>query len=238
MWGLAHRTDVRKTMALSTLVVERVFDGFTLLFFLVLAGLIQPLDGQAEVVQYGTLLFFGGVLVGLLLLLFFKEQTLRLATHFMWPVPERLRQRLLGMLGTFAQGLHALRQPQTLTGIVLASLLAWGSQALSFTMVLLAFGLPLSPVQLFNASILMLALINLIIMIPAGPGNVGTFETGGILALTIAGVALGQSERVAAIVLVTHMLQWFVVTSVGVFIAAQQGITLAGLSAGPEMNEG
>ncbi|MBA3532853.1 MAG: flippase-like domain-containing protein [Ardenticatenales bacterium] len=238
MWGLAHRTDVRKTMALSTLVVERVFDGFTLLFFLVLAGLIHPLDGQARLVELGTFLLFGGVLVGLLLLLFFEEQTLRIATTFMWPVPEALRKRLLTMLGTFAQGLHALRQPRTLTGIITGSLLAWGSQALSFTMILLAFNLSLSPVQLFSASILMLALINLIIMIPAGPGNVGTFETGGILALTIAGVALTQGDKVAAIVLVTHMLQWLVVTAIGVFIATQEGISLAGLSAGPEMNEG
>lgn len=227
MWGLAQRSEVRKTVALSTLVVERVFDGFTLLFFLVLAGWIQPLDGQARLLQYGTFLLFGMVLGGLLMLLFFEKATLRLATRLMWPIPASLRERLLGMLETFTQGLHALRQPRSLAGIIGSSLLAWGSQALSFMLILLAFGLRLPPLQLLGASLLMLTLINLLIMIPAGPGNVGTFESGGVLALSIVGVG----APAAAIVLVTHMLQWIVVTGLGGAIAFQEGISLAQLGA-------
>lgn len=235
MWGLSNRTAVRKTVALSTLVVERVFDGFTLLFFLAVAGLIQPLDGQARYIEYGTFLLFGMVLVGLLLVLFFEEWTLKLAARMMWFVPDALRERLLSMIGRFAEGLHALRRPAALAGIVASSLLAWSSQALSFTVILVAFGLNLPLATLLYASILMLALINLVIMIPAGPGNVGTFDVGGKLALTLAGVAIGQPALGTAIVLVTHMLQWFVVTGLGLLLATQEGVTLAGLRAGPKL---
>lgn len=236
VWGLSHRTDIRKSVTLSTLVVERVFDGFTLLFFLALAGLIRPLDGQARYVEGVTFLLFGGVAVGLLMLLFFESFTLRLAARLMWPIPESARDRLLAMIERFAQGLHALRQPAMLVGIIGSSLLAWGSQALSFAAILLAFGIVLPLPTLLHAAILMLAMINLLIMIPAGPGNVGTFEGGGLLALTVAGVAVGQPERATAIVLVTHMLQWLLVTGIGMVVAAREGLSLAGLRAGPGLD--
>lgn len=234
MWGLSNRAGVRKSLALSTLIMERVFDGLTLLFLLALAGLSQPLTGQARFIETVFGLLFGVVFVGLLLLVFFEAWTLRLATRLMWPIPTGLRGRLLELLERFVQGLHALRRPAELGGIVGSSLLAWGCQALSFATILLAFGLDLSGAQLFATSILMLALINLGIMIPAGPGNVGTFEAAGLLALTVSGVQVGP-ERALAIVLVAHMLQWLLVTGLGVLIAAREGITLASLNATPEL---
>jgi uncharacterized protein (TIRG00374 family) len=233
MWGLAQRTSVRKTVALSTLVVERVFDGFTLVFLLGVAGSIHQLTEQAQWIETVALFLFGAVLVGLLMFLFLEDFTLRLAAWVMWPVPEGLRDRLLDVMARFAKGLHALRRPQSLIGIIGTSLLAWGSQALSFAMILLAFNATANPAELITVSILMLALINLIIMIPAGPGNVGTFEGAGVLALTISGIAI-SSEQALAVVIVTHMLQWFLVTVLGVVIAAREGISLAGLNAGPQ----
>ncbi len=181
---------------------------------------------------------FGLVFLGLLLFLFFEEWTLRLATRLMWPIPDELRARLLSLLSRFAAGLHALRQPRALLGIIGTSLLAWISQGVSYTVILLAFGLLLPPAQLLSVSILMLALINLLILIPAGPGNVGTYEAAGLLALTIAGVLVGEGERATAIILVTHMLQWLLVTGLGLLIATQEGLTFAGLRAGPELTEG
>jgi uncharacterized protein (TIRG00374 family) len=239
IWGLSHRTQLRKTIALSTLIVERVFDGLTLLFLLALAGVVYPISGETKLIEYGMTALFVGVLIGLLLFLFFEDWTLRVAARLMWPVPDALRERLLAVMERFAKGLHALRQPRALLGIIGTSLLAWGSQALSFTMILLAFGYgeTLPPAELFGISILMLTLINILIMIPAGPGNLGTFEAAGVLALTIAAIATTREEAIA-IVIVTHILQWLLVTALGVLLATREGITLAKLGRGPELSEG
>ncbi len=231
MWALARRTSLRKTVALSTLVVERVFDGFTLLFLLAVAGLVHPLEGQARLLEYGFAALFVLVLIALLLLLFWEEETLRLATRLMWPFPIGLRERLLSVVGAFAEGLHALRQPRALLAIMASSLLAWGTQALSFAALLLAFGLVNSPAHLFSTSILMLAVVNLLIMIPAGPGNVGTWEAAGLLALALAGASTGRAELATAMVLATHMLQWVLVTGLGVVLAAREGIKLGSVGA-------
>jgi len=236
MWGLARRTHVRKTIALSSLIVERVFDVFTLLFLLAVASLVYPLSGETKGIGYVLTGLFACVFVGLMLFLFFEQWTLKIATRLMWPIPPSLRERLLDIMGNFAQGLHALKQPKALASIMGSSLLAWGSQALSFTMILLAFGLHLPPVQLFGVSVLMLAMINLFIMLPAGPGSVGTFELGGQQALMI--TAITTSEHATAIVLVIHILQWLLVTGLGLMIALQAGITFTRFSQAPELTEG
>ncbi|MGB0386189.1 MAG: lysylphosphatidylglycerol synthase transmembrane domain-containing protein [Ardenticatenaceae bacterium] len=237
MWGLTNRTHVRKTVALSTLIVERVFDVLTLLFLLAIASIVYPLPEHIKGIQYLLSGLFMFVLIGLLLIIFFEQWTLRITTRLIQPLPVSLRERLQGMIGSFAKGLHALKEPRALAGIVGSSLLAWGSQAFSFTAILLAFGLTYLPAaQLFGASILMLALINILIMIPAGPGNVGTFEVAGKEALMI--TAIATPEQAIAIVLVTHMLQWLLVTGLGVLIAVQQGITLTRLGTAPELTEG
>lgn len=236
MWGLARRTHVPKTIALSTLIVERVFDIFTLLFLLAVASLVYPLSGDTKGIGYVLTGLFACVFVGLMLFLFFEQWTLKIATRLMSPIPPSLRERLLDIMGNFAQGLHALKQPQALASIMGSSLLAWGSQALSFTAILLAFGLHLPAVELFGVSMLMLAMINLFIMIPAGPGSVGTFELAGQQALMIA--AITTSERALAMVLVIHVLQWLLVTGLGLMITLQAGISLRRLSQAPELTEG
>lgn len=236
MWGLARRTHVRKTIALSTLIVERVFDVFTLLFLLAVASLVYPLSGEAKGIGYVVTGLFVCVFVGLMLFLFFEQWTLKIATRLMSPIPLSLRTRLLDIMGNFAQGLQALKEPQALASIIGSSLLAWGSQALSFALILLAFGLLLPPVELFGVSMLMLAMINILIMLPAAPGNVGTFEAAGQQALMI--TAITTSEHALAIVLVIHVLQWLLVTGVGLMIALQAGLTFTRFSQAPELTEG
>ncbi len=236
MWGLARRTHVRKTIALSTLIVERVFDVFTLLFLLAVASLVYPLSGEAKGIGYIVTGLFACVFIGLMLFLFFEQWTLKIATRLMSPLPPSLRTRLLDIMGNFAQGLHALKEPQALVSIMGSSLLAWGSQALSFALILLAFGLLLPAVELFGVSMLMLAMINLLIMLPAAPGNLGTFEAAGKNALVIASVT--TTGHATAIVLVIHVLQWLLVTGFGLIIALQAGINFKRFSQVPELTEG
>ncbi|HYN86968.1 MAG TPA: lysylphosphatidylglycerol synthase transmembrane domain-containing protein [Ardenticatenaceae bacterium] len=224
VWGLDHQEQVGKSRALATLVLERVFDGFTLLFLLALYSLWFPLSGQARLLEYLFLLFFGAVLAGLLLLLFLEAFTLRLATFLMWPLPGRLRERALAVIGNFALGLHSLRNPRTLGAIVGTSLLAWLCEAGGYYALMQGFGLPLSPTHMAGAAILTLCLINLGILLPAAPGYVGTFESFGKLAL-VGGFAV-REELALGVVVLSHGLQYLLVTGLGFFFAARAGLNL------------
>ncbi|MCZ7571993.1 MAG: flippase-like domain-containing protein [Ardenticatenaceae bacterium] len=226
VWGVSQREGVSKSLALATLVVERVFDGFTLLFLLAIFSLWQPLTGQARFMEYTFLLLFGIILVGMLMLLFLEPFTLQLAATLMWPIPPRFRTRALGMIRNFAQGLHSLRRPGLLGAIMGVSLLAWLCEAAGYFALMRGFGLALSPVRMMGAAIFTLCLINLGILLPAAPGYVGTFESFGKLAL-VGGFGVGE-ELALGVVVLSHGLQYVLITGLGFVFAAREGLSLLG----------
>lgn len=226
VWGVSRREGVSKSLALATLVVERVFDGFTLIFLLAIFSIWQPLTGQARFMEYAFLLLFGLILVGLLMLLFLEPFTLRLAATLMWPIPPRLRNRALGMIRNFALGLHSLRRPGMLGAIMGTSLLAWLCEAAGYFMLMQGFGLALSPARMMGAAIFTLCLINLGILLPAAPGYVGTFESFGKLAL-VGGFAVAE-ELALGVVVLSHGLQYGLITGLGLIFAARAGLSFLG----------
>lgn len=224
VWGLDQKEGVGKSLSLATLVVERLFDGFTLLFLLAIFSLWQPLTGQARYMEYLFMALFGVILVGLLMLILAEAFTLRLATMLMWPVPPELRRRALGMIQRFAHGLHSLRSLRTLGAIVATSLAAWLCEAAGYYVLMVGFGFDLSPAALAGAAIFTLCLINLGILLPAAPGYVGTFESFGKLAL-VGGFA--QPEALAtALVVFSHGLQYLLITGLGILFATREGLNL------------
>lgn len=228
VWGLSRQEDISKSVGLATLVVERVFDGLTLVFLLALYTLVAPLEGQARLMEYGFLALFGIALAGLLMLLFYEHQTIRLATLLMWPIPEQWRDRLLDMLQRFALGLHALRSPRRLFGVIVFSLAAWLSEAVAYYLFIIAFNLALSPLEMVGGAILLLTLINLGILLPSAPGYVGTYEYFGRLALVgVFGVA---QEEAISVVILAHAVQYLLVTAIGLFFVARLGWQVAGVS--------
>lgn len=228
VWGLSRQEQVSKSVSLATLVVERVFDGLTLVFLLALYTLVAPLDGQARLMEYGFLALFGVALAGLLMLLFYEQQTIRLATLLMWPIPEHWRERLLEVIQRFALGLHSLRNPRRLFGVIVFSLAAWLSEAVAYYFFIIAFDLSLSPLEMIGSAILLLTLINLGILLPSAPGYVGTYEYFGRLALVgVFGVA---QEQAISVVILAHAVQYLLVTAIGLFCAARLGWQVVGVS--------
>ena len=73
------------------------------------------------------------------------------------------------------------------------------------------------------ASIVMMALVNLGIMIPAAPGGLGPYEAAGVFAL---GTFQVNETLAASIALAAHSLQYFLITGLGIFLAWREGISL------------
>jgi uncharacterized membrane protein YbhN (UPF0104 family) len=68
-----------------------------------------------------------------------------------------------------------------------------------------------------------MVIVNLSISIPAAPGGIGPFEWAGILALSAFGVIKDQALPA---VLVSHVLQFSLITGLGVLYMAREGIRL------------
>ncbi len=221
--SLGQREGLPKTLGLATVVVERVVDGLTLIAILVLVSFGFQLPGWGRDAAVISVAIFAVALAGLLFLLWRESLAMRLFNFTIRFLPARLGQRLTQMLGSFILGLHSLRSPRDLLAIGLFSFAAWFSEAMQYVVVLTAFGLfDDARTRVFAALFTMVA-ANLSIAIPAAPGGVGPFEWAGSLALGALGIA---SERALPAVLVAHAIQYLVVSALGVFFIAREGIKL------------
>jgi uncharacterized protein (TIRG00374 family) len=207
--------------SLTTVLIERVMDGLTMLGF-VLIGLpatpvlqADPRAGQALLLAAGVFAVASGAL---LWLAFAPEQANRLAQRTLgsW-LPLRLRGLLLGVIERFVQGAGGMRSRTGLVKATIATLVIWLLETLKYACVALAFDLFLP----FNGLMLVNGLSNLFTIIPGAPGAVGTFDAGGILGMRALGV--GESLS-AAYVLVLHVTLWLPVTALGLLLMLREGL--------------
>jgi len=222
-YALGRQENVSKSLALATIVLERVLDGLTLIFFLWLASFGVPLAGPVRQVELLATLLFVAALAGLLLLLFQESLALRLLDLVLRPLPAALATRMRGLATSFTAGLHALRSRRAVAGLAGLSILVWLAEGASYYLLIVGFRLPLDDVARFYAAIFVLVLVNLGILIPSAPGYAGTFEFFGKVALGVFGVA---EATAVSLVVVSHSLQYVLVTGLGLAFLWRMGMSL------------
>ncbi|MDQ7029749.1 MAG: lysylphosphatidylglycerol synthase transmembrane domain-containing protein [Ardenticatenia bacterium] len=116
IWGLSRHEGVSKSVGLATLVVERLFDGLTLVFLLALFSALVPSNGRAEAMKYGFAALFGTVLVGVVLLVMFGAHVERLASKVIRPLPAGWQARLLDIVRRFTEGVARVPPPKASYG--------------------------------------------------------------------------------------------------------------------------
>jgi uncharacterized protein (TIRG00374 family) len=204
---LREREDVSMSAGLGTIVVDRVFDGLTLLLFLVLAGLFATVSSEVRTLAIVMAVLFG---VGIIVMYVLAVSEARSA----WAVgvvvrllPGRLKDRAQGLADSFLEGLQSLRSPAAMAGAWVASVASWLLEATMYYMVGEAFGLGLG----FHVYLLVTAAANLAITLPT-PGGVGPFELGTRWALA---PFISASDSVRAYAIVLHALLLFPVIALG-----------------------
>lgn len=222
---LGVRERISRSLALATIVVERVCDGLTLIALMTLALVLFPLpvdDPKLRAVELSATGIFGVATLILLALLIFPSRFVALARVVLRPMPQGIAARLEALLASFMQGLGALRSPRQLARIAGLSVLVWVLEGGSYAFMLLAFPFGLSTSARLAAAIFLLVFVNLGIMIPAAPGYIGTYQFFATLALGAFGVAPALAFGLA---IVSHALQYVLVTSIGLLAFWQLGLT-------------
>lgn len=226
---LGTREGLSKTMALATIVAERVADGIAVIVFLLLAlGAFIPLHLElpagVQTIAALSVVLFGGALVGLILLLARADIAQGMLRAFTRLMPRALAARIENMLDSFVVGLRSFQSAGQVAVIALLSLGVWCLDALAYFAMLSAFGtLPLGALRAAAAP-MMTGIINLGVMIPAAPGGLGPYEAAGVFALA----AFGVNETMAAsVALAAHGVQYLMITGLGLFFIWQTGISLA-----------
>ena len=223
---LSRRTGLTKTTILATVVLEKIFDGLALLVLLVVGLLGLPLSGASAQIGGASLAVLVAALGALVL---FKWQAARAVTFTEWlmgylPIPARLKQVAARLGGRFAEGLGVFERPGPLIKAAAISLLVWLVVAGMFWAALAAFNMP-PAVETLSALLFLTALVNLGLLVPAMPGNVGTYEGLVIWSLLLIVPGLDKDLRVA-FALLFHVGQLVTTLAVGIPAFWSQNVSL------------
>jgi hypothetical protein len=219
---LKRNEQVSISASLATIVVERIFDGLTVLLFvftvLPSAQAQWNLPGSLQaLIAAGSVLFFAA-LAAFLWLAARPASAARLYGFLIDRLlPQALRVRVRGLLDRFMTGLSALRDFRHVLMIFFTSLIVWLLETTKYWLVMHAFPFEVS----FTTLMLMNGVVNLVTTIPALPGYVGTFDASGIAILLAFGV---EQSVAAAYTLVLHAALWLPITLLGVVFMLRQSI--------------
>ena len=210
---LGQREGVSKSAALATIVLERVFDGLTLLLLLLLAAaalvkdnLLQDLAERSGIPAYllvlGTVAPFVIVLTLMITAAHWPGWPVRALAPLARRLPGRVGPSLVELTGLFITGLASLRDLRRVQMLLLLSLPVWLLEASMLYVIGFSFGLQ----EYFSNQIEMAAVIlavtatsNLATSLPSSQGGIGPFEFFAIGTLE----ALGVSTPVATAYTIT-----------------------------------
>lgn len=194
-------TGVRFTTAFASIAVERVFDGLFLVGLLVVGLLAGGFTTAATIqgmslgrIALGGAVLFGSVFV-VALAVVWKPGVTRSLTHAMLQrlLPARWADRMLGLVDGALDGLSALRAPGRLGAVLFWSLVLWLTNAASFALAFVAFGLALP----WGAPLVLQGLLAFGVALPSTPGFFGVFEGVTRAALTLYGVDASAAVSLA-----------------------------------------
>lgn len=169
---VGEREKVSKMAALGTIAVDRVFDGITLLPFLLIVGAVSGVNSELRTIAIWMSVLFGVGLV-LLVVLALSEGLSRWSVALaMRVVPARLKLQVQTLAESFLTGLHSFRNPVDMFAASATSVVSWLLEATMYYMVGRAFNLHLG----FDVYLLITAGANLAIAVIATQGGVGPFE--------------------------------------------------------------
>jgi uncharacterized protein (TIRG00374 family) len=173
---ISDRPRLRVSAALSSVVVERVADGiFTAL--LLLATLFAVPEGTphlAELRKAGYVMsaLFGGLLAFLVVAYVNREFAVRLVKRLLHPISPGFAGHAGGMLDAFIRGLRLVPSKRKMALFLGLTAAYWALNGWGMHLMARAFALD---IQLLDAYTILGVLVAGI-MIPAGPGMVGTFQ--------------------------------------------------------------
>ncbi|MBI3012990.1 MAG: flippase-like domain-containing protein [Elusimicrobia bacterium] len=214
-----HKSSISKSTMLATIFLERLLDIVsiaTLAFlFLFLLGMNPTIQKRITPIQI-TLTVAS---LSVLFLIFKRYLTPKPKEKVVAILKKILSERLYTFVKKFLEGLSIFKDGSGLVRILFLSLLVWCTDILVIQVMSRSLGLNLSWLQ---SGLVVVGLV-LGVMVPAAPGAAGTYEAGGVAALSLLGV---DSTLAFSFILLLHSAQYIFVLLMGIPMLLYEGINL------------
>lgn len=226
-YALGRNAGVSKSAAFATIVVERAFDLMALLLLMAILLFRYSFDRRFQFLGYIALIACVGLFAVMGFVYWKRDVASRLIGWMLRALPPRLRESGGVIFGRFLDGFEVLSRGHHLFWTAVLSFLVWLAMALSFHFTNITFGLDLP----LDSSLVMVVICALGVMLPSGPGFVGTFEVAAKYGLLLFKDASGDSmvsESVAvSYALFYHAVQFIPLTLLGFYHLWREKMSLA-----------
>lgn len=227
---LAKKENMRKGFVVGTIVVERIFDIFTMCSLLGIFIISKPLYSsifQVNEEAYSSIKLWGiigmafatFILIVALSLYFFREKTLSIIAFFLKPLPQRISQRILEFIKEFIQGLKFFHSVGNLFTYILLSYVVWLGIIAYYWIFFYVYDSPIF--FFFLIPYVFLVMVGASIPTPGMVGGFHYFSKLGLISL------YGIDVNLAVVMtIVVHAVQVLVTCLVGYAILWKEGISL------------
>lgn len=221
---LKRRDDVSISGCLGTIVVEKIFDAVVVIGFVLLnLGQLTQLPGMDTLAWINSLATWaaGAFLLGLAIFSWIAIRPKPAQLFLRWLIrtllPERLRESAISISDKFLDGFISLSSPKDAMMILLTSILVWLLETGLYWSVSKTMGLGLN----FNQLMLLNGVVNMVLLIPAAPGGLGTFDAAGRAVLEAFAI---PSEPALGYTLILRMAIWAPITLLGTIYFIREGL--------------
>jgi glycosyltransferase 2 family protein len=204
---------------LATVVLERIFDIFTILFLFGVSASVVSVSPQVR--QWGfRLCGLAAIIGGTVAVARWQEaRALRCLQLALRPLPMRMSEPVARFFRGFVHALEILENPLTFIQLLAWSLYLWVVNAGIYLLGILAFDLP---VPLMVGAVTVTVIVAIALSAPSAPGYIGAFQVGCMLSLAIFGISKSDAFAYS---IVLHVSQFVGVVGAGVYSLALEGMT-------------
>jgi uncharacterized protein (TIRG00374 family) len=200
---ILHKAEgVTKTGAASTIMLEALLDGLSLVLFMVGASAVLVLPEWLQRGERWGAVIILGMLAVLLLIVGFRNAVGRWVKALEHRLPEKVYVRIDRMWHNFTEGMTALRSLKHLTLAFFCSVASWLGNLAVIAFLLYAFDLVLPT----GAALVLMIVNTLLLVIPVTPGNLGTYQVACVLGLSLFGVSKTDAVSFGLILQATILL--------------------------------
>lgn len=230
---LGRQERISMAGVLTSVAIERLLDVFAVLL-LVGIGLVCVRDIPDNLRQA----FLGVGLIALVGVLVLVAGLIWLRQAVAWgravvarlPISVARQAQLSELIESAATGTTALKQGHLLLKLLVNSLVQWGCNCVMIYISLRSFGIAVP----FAATLILLGVLVFAVTIPSTPGFFGAIQLAFVKTLAVFGVV--EATAFAASIYY-HLLQYVVVTAVGIWCVWRAGATVTGLQHDAELLE-
>jgi len=217
--SIAKKESISRSGAFATIMVERIFDSFAILFIMAICMILFPFPELIKKAGYITFLINVAALVVLFSLSRWTEATRALIEKVVNIFPAKISVFLMHLLDRFIEGLGIFKDIKSTIIVCGYTALLWVIVALSSYPIFLAFGIKPSLIATF----VLLVIVAFAVMLPSSPGFIGTFQYGCTVALGLFDI---PKEISFPFSVVLWSCQFFPVTLLGLYYLRRESLSL------------